>query len=328
MNWLKVMRRIKVETTDKLNIFRVKDLAQQIGVPEDEIVDVCDNIESHFRVEPRTITKSDGTKKIRRIYHPTPRLKKILKNINKYLLKKIKLPNSLHGARKEHSFITNAEKHVGKEFLSNYDIEDFFPSISRRRVVGIFIRLGCSSQIAKMLARLCTADNHLPQGYNTSPAIANLALAPIMKRIEGLGKKNGCVTTAYIDDITLSANRPIKKFEKTITKIIKEGGFNLNAKTKHSGPGERKSVTGLVVNKNKVSIPKELLKTLRFHLHCCKKFGPSCLLGKLKTSKGKTIKTVKELKQHLQGRLKYLNSANTKKAASLMKIFESIDWET
>ncbi|MHB8131927.1 MAG: reverse transcriptase domain-containing protein, partial [Mobilitalea sp.] len=157
-----------------LNIKSLKHLALQLHVAEKDIVNVADAIGDHFHCQPKEIKKNDGTIKARKIYHPSPKLKTILKAIDVHLLGKIELPQEMHGGRKSHSNVTNAKEHVGKKYVSNYDIKNFFPTIRPDMVYRLFVGLKCSPDVARCLTRLCTADKHVPQGYNTSPRIANL----------------------------------------------------------------------------------------------------------------------------------------------------------
>ena len=209
-----------IEIACALNIQSMKHLALQLGISQEEIIAVTKNIETHFRVTELRQIKPDGKIKVRQIYLPSPRLKTILKAINIYLLRKIRLSEVVHGSRKGRSPMTNAAVHVGKKNLLGLDIENFFPSIKPYQVFNMFRRLNCSPTVAKHLTRLCTSDNHVPQGYATSPAIANLVFMPATERIYGLAKRQGIKLGTFVDDISISGNRCLNPFLKTIEKII------------------------------------------------------------------------------------------------------------
>jgi len=313
---------------DVLNIKSLKHLALQLHVAEKDIVNVVDAIRDHFHCEPKEIKKNDGTIKVRKIYHPSPKLKTILKAIDVQLLRKIELPQEMHGGRKSHSNVTNAREHVGKKYVSNFDIKNFFPTISHEKVYRLFIFLECSPDVARYLARLCTADNHVPQGYNTSPRIANLVAIPVVKRISGLGIKQGLKVTTFVDDITLSSNKDTAPYEKTIRKIVSECGFEIKKeKTNHSSVRKQHIVTGVVVNQ-KTNISKQSYKEVRFHLNICMKYGPSQLLTKgISDSKGERIIDKDKLKKHLFGKISYLKSINPEHWETLLKMFKEINWQ-
>jgi RNA-directed DNA polymerase len=319
--------RKKQEVRDVLNIFSIKHLALQLGTTKEEIISLNESIKDHFKAERREFKKKDGTIKVRIFYHPSKRLKKLLKAIDTFLLKKIKLPDSVHGARKGCSNVTNANQHVGKQFVFNTDIENFFPTIKPYNVYQLFIRLKCSHEVARVLARLCTADNHVPQGYNTSSTIANLVLSPVMRRIENLFKKRGLKPTSLVDDVTVSGDRDADIFIKTIEKIIKEAGFKVKPGKTHSFHRSRQQkVTGIVVNE-KLNIDKDYFKELRVHLHICKKFGPTKLLNRGVINRRKEkIETLYALKSNLRGRLSYIKNINPIKEEKLLNTFKTINW--
>ena len=314
------------EVRDSLNIFDLKHLNLQLGIPKDELCDVSENIKEHYNSEIISIKKPDDTIKERVIYHPTERLRKILEAIDDYLLKKIKLPDYIHGARKGHNNITNAEPHVGKKHVLTSDIADCYPSISVRKVRSLFIRLKCTPEVSACLTKLCTADNHLPQGYNTSPRIAVLVLQPATDRIWRLCKKYGITFTVYIDDLTMSGNKDLSPFKKTIDKIINDYGLKIKSeKTKPLSQNQQHKVTGIVVNK-KINVDKESFNSMRYTLHICKKYGPANIIGKVTDSKGRKIETVERLKNNLRGKLNYIKNINPQKANNLMIVFNDIRW--
>ncbi len=52
-------------------------------------------------------------------------------------------------------FVSNAQPHVGKDVIINFDLKDFFPSISYRRVKGMFQALGYAEAVATILSLFC-----------------------------------------------------------------------------------------------------------------------------------------------------------------------------
>ncbi len=57
----------------------------------------------------------------------------ILENI----LEKLPVHDAVHGFRRDRSIVTNAQPYVGADVVINFDLQDFFPSISYKRVKGI-----------------------------------------------------------------------------------------------------------------------------------------------------------------------------------------------
>ena len=315
-----------IETSDSLNILSLKHLALQTGIPKEDLLKIVNNIKNHYFVENITQEKPDGRVKTREIYHPSAQLKKILKAINKYLLVKIKLPDVVHGARKKHSVQTNAQVHIGKRYLLGFDIENFFLSIRPYNVFQMFKKLKCSPEVSNCLTRICTADNHVPQGYNTSPAIANLVLMPATERLQGLSKKHGIKLGTFVDDIAISGNTDIRKYKKTIEKIIVECGYKLKSdKTAFMKTTQQQKVTGVIVNK-KTNIDKKSFQELKNAIHICNKYGSSALLGKISNKKGENITSSERLKSYLLGRLNYVRQLNPEKAEKLMTEWKGVSW--
>ena len=50
----------------------------------------------------------------------------------------------------------NAAPHAGKAVVINLDLKEFFPSITFRRVKGLFQKIGYSQHVSTVLALLCT----------------------------------------------------------------------------------------------------------------------------------------------------------------------------
>ena len=315
-----------IETRTALNILSLNHLSKQIGIPKEEIIDIANHIKKHYWTEEKTREKPDGRIKKRTIYHPLLRLEKILKAINNYLLKKIKLSEVVHGSRKHHSIYTNAKVHVGKRYLLGFDIENFFPSIRPYSVFNMFRSLKCTPVVSKYLTRLCTADNHVPQGYSTSPAIANLVLIPLTERLQGLAKKHGMSLGTFIDDICFSGNNNPAKYMKTIEKIINECGYRLKSeKTTLKKKNQQQKVTGVVVNV-KPNIDKKSFQELKKIIHICQRYGLSAVIGKIKNKQGEVINNSEKLRKQLLGRISHVNQLNPVRAERLREKFNGIIW--
>ena len=102
---------------------------------------------------------------------------------------------------------------LGKAVVIRLDVADFFPSITRRRVKGIFTSFGYSEGVAAVLALLTTDDPRdgthdgvagLPQGAPTSPAISNIVCSRLDARLNGLARKHSFDYSRYADDMTFS----------------------------------------------------------------------------------------------------------------------------
>jgi len=235
----------------------------------------------------------------RRISAPMPRLKKAQAWVLTNILNKVTLHDACHGFREGRSIVTNAKPHVGANVVLNLDIKDFFPTVSVRRVKGVFKSLGYSEAVATALALVCTepeidevlldgdtyyvarGPRHLPQGSPASPGITNLLCRRLDRRLEGLAQALGFVYTRYADDLTFSARGDRSgsvntgKLLRAVVDIVKFEGFNIHPdKTRVMRRGRRQEVTGVVVN-DQMGVDRETLRKFRATLFQIEKDGPA-----------------------------------------------------
>jgi hypothetical protein len=202
------------------------------------------------------------------------------------------------------SIVTHASRHTAQALVVRLDIEDFFPSITYRRVKGLFVSLGYSDGVATILSLLVTDRPRgevrrgraretvftgpacLPQGASTSPVLSNLICRGLDARLGGLARKHGFTYSRYADDLTFShpdPAAPLGRLLSTVPRILREEGFTMNdAKTRVMLASQRQIVTGLTVN-NGVAVPRADLRRFRAFLHVCERDGleaTSRVLGK------------------------------------------------
>jgi hypothetical protein len=216
------------------------------------------------------IPKSNG--KMREIKQP----RKDLKGIQAWILRNIldRLNPTIFATAyiKDKNILSNVAPHCNNKYFMLLDLEEFFPSISIRRVAKIFSLIGYSEKAVYILSMLCTCDGSLPQGAVTSPSLSNLIAAKLDRRIAGYISKRNIIYTRYADDITLSSNNPAILCQSLpiILKIIKSEHFDPNMnKLRVLGPRKRCSITGLIKNnsKPKFGIGKKKKKLMRAVMH-------------------------------------------------------------
>ncbi|WP_201551256.1 reverse transcriptase family protein [Psychrobacter fjordensis] len=261
--------------------------------------DVATNLAySHF-----TIAKRNGT--ARQIWSPIPRLKFVQRWILNQVLNNLTTHDAAHGFVRGKSIVTNAAVHSNSELLIKLDVKDFFPSVSWRRVKGVFRHAGYQEQISTLLALLCTeaprqiikqdgvtyyvalGDRALPQGAPTSPALSNIVCLNLDRRLTGLADKIGLRYSRYADDLTFSLpvsnqksntaksdsdtkhNQLIGQLLGSVNKILREEGFALNNdKTRVIRKGNQQQVTGMVVNGSGVPrVSRQIKRMLRAAVH-------------------------------------------------------------
>jgi RNA-directed DNA polymerase len=211
----------------------------------------------------------------REISAPEPHLKRVQQNINRYLqtyYSKIK-PEEVYGfvrMKKQCNIVSNARPHVGKQFILNMDLKDFFPCITAKRVKELFLSdtFQFNEQAAIILALLTTYQGRLPAGAPSSPVISNFVCLAFDKDLADFSKTNHLVYSRYADDLTFSSDHPItKEIISAIVGLIEKHQFRLNEKKFRLISAQRQQVvTGIVVNK-KINVDRKMLKRIRAMLH-------------------------------------------------------------
>lgn len=244
-----------------------------------------------------TIPKKTGGERL--ISAPMPRLKAAQHWVLERLLAPLATHEAAHGFRRGRSIVSNATPHVGAKVVINVDLKDFFPSVTYRRVKGVFRAQGHAESVATLLALLCTepeveeieldgrryfvalGDRRLPQGAPTSPALTNLLCRRLDRRLEAASVKYGFVYTRYADDLSLSSVAPARgataKMLNLLRAIVASEGFVLHPdKTRVLHRGRRQEVTGLTVNRS-LGVERAELRRFRALLHQLDKKGPEGL---------------------------------------------------
>lgn len=299
-------------TLKQINYFLYKLGGKQEDIFHEEPYDVYKTFE---------ILKKSGTKRI--INAPVNELELVLHCIN-VLIKAIAKPHpKAFGFVEGKSIVDGAKIHVGKNYVYNIDLKDFFHSFDLNRVKMGFYNPPFNLKedrepLAYMLACLTTYNidgkRVLPQGSPASPSITNLLCWRLDHRLDGLAKRFGAEYSRYADDITFSSNHHCFKddFISELTKIITDQGLTINpAKTRLQTNNVRQEVTGLTVN-HKVNVTTKYLKDVRMYLYYCEQYG----LEKAKKFYENDYKKIKpdsiinkppSIELFLKGKLNYLS---------------------
>lgn len=225
---------------------------------------------SHRYYKKYRIPKSNG--KFREIRQPRKDLKGIQAWILRNILDKLNPTPFATAYIKDENISDNVAPHCNNRYFILLDLEDFFSSISIRRVAKVFSLIGYSKKAASILAMLCTCNGSLPQGAVTSPSLSNLIAAKLDRRIAGYTSRRNITYTRYADDLTLSSNKDAVLCQSLprILKIIKSEHFKLNMdKLRVLGPRKRCSITGLIKNnaEPKFGIGKKKKRQMRAVIH-------------------------------------------------------------
>lgn len=281
--------------------------------------------------------------KIRVIHAPSPKLKKLQKEFSEWFFKvkskDFKYANHLMGFMPGKSIADNARPHLGKDWVLNLDIKDFFPTINDKIGKLILEDLPRSKNPLywftsnkptgfkrmkehELLKTLFMTENgidyKLPQGSPASPILANYVglqiIDPIVFRVinkfqKELGLSN-VDYTRYADDLTISFNykdsiegrkKGLELFKKIKKQIESTTPFKIKEdKTMIKHKSQRQSVTGVVVNGKETKINRKLMNNMRAAIYNAKRNN-------------------KTLDKETQGMLSFIQSVNKAQYNKLMQ---------
>lgn len=282
--------------------------------------------------------KSGG---LREIKAPCYQLNIILRILNLALSSIFEPDNVAMGFAPGRSVVSNAQIHIGHNYVFNIDLKDFFPSIPQARV---WKRLqlkpfNFSKDVADVVAGLCCASNDdgiknvLPQGAPTSPLLTNAICCNLDRKMKGVAKRFGLHYSRYADDMTFSSMHNVyqegSEFRHEIIKIVSEQGFTLNErKTRLLKNGCRQEVTGLTVNAI-ANVSRKYIRELRWILRAWEKYGYdrayALFYPRYKVEKGYIKKGEPVMENVVGGKLDYLRMVKGSANATYKKLKARFD---
>jgi RNA-directed DNA polymerase len=322
-------------------IFSLKHFSQIIGFDFENLLQIIENRGSYYSYY--LIKKKKGG--YRRIIAPYKNIKYLQDWIKINILDKVVLHPSATGFIKQRSILDNARAHQNSNVILNFDLENFFESITEKRVYGIFKYLGYHKNLAVEFAKICTVkmpqyrfeyldditkehfgdyynlnEAVLVQGASTSPSLSNIACISLDNRLNKLANKLGISYSRYADDITFSGENENLPSNNLIKIIIENENFKINwNKVGRYKKGQKQLVTGLLINEN-IRVPKKYKKEILRHLFFCEKYGASSHFNRIAPDKSFR-------KEWLMGKILYLNSIEPEIAKYMFERFKKINWE-
>jgi len=306
----------------KLKIYKIIVLPYIFNV--DHLASICGISPSQLHLFISNKRKAYSTFKLpkkkggfRLINAPSKNMKLVQRWILDNILYKLNAGEYAHGFIPNKSIATNASVHVGQELVLGIDLKDFFPSITLKRVIGLFQSIGYNKEISYALGELCTFNWRLPQGAPSSPMISNLIAWRMDIKLSEFCKKRDLNYSRYADDITISGEKILPKYKTLIYRKIEEEGFSINwDKVRLHDRGSSQRVTGLVVN-DKVTLGRKKKKELRAIVHNIVKNGP----------KTENRENDPFFKEQIFGKLAFAKMVEPDFANSLINSLKCVDWE-
>lgn len=296
----------KVEGRGCAAVLTLGHLAHRTGVPYKYLRSIVTRREDPYR--EFNIHRKKG-RMPRLISAPLPSLMKVQRWILDEILSSLPAHSSSYAYETGKSIRTCAERHVGAKWLVKMDLHDFFHSVTEKAVFDVFEGMGYSRLVALELSRLCTRSSRflltpnlsryqvphrfysaipdyqtsylgfLPQGAPTSGAIANQVALSLDKRLSRLANRENYVYTRYADDLVFSSVGDFDRINaihliRRVTSVTENCGFVVHRrKTSIVTPGARKIVLGLLVDTDRVRLPKEISGRIATHVRGVEKFG-------------------------------------------------------
>lgn len=270
---------------------------------------------AHRMYSQFNISKRSG--KVRTITAPDRRLKIIQRKLAPLLDGLYRLRNPVHGFVLGRSVKSNAEAHGRRRFVINLDLQDFFPTITEKRVYGLLRALAVDQRVSEIVARLCCYMGHLPQGAPTSPVLSNMICYRLDTELLQIAKSVRAIYTRYADDITFSSYQPpsllfdtavpaVGKFPPSVLapqlrEVFKNNGFEVNLdKAHYADRNSRRMVTGVKINAG-LNVDRRYVRHIRAILHSVEKLGLPNAQTRYAASGGKG-----NIAEHLRGKISYI----------------------
>ncbi|MGE4456357.1 MAG: reverse transcriptase family protein [Arcobacteraceae bacterium] len=257
-------------------------ISKSFNTQIDFLNSICNNEKNQTYISLFNIPKKNPKRinKYREVIKVNPPYNLFYKELLHIIEQRIKedrdsyISNIAHGFIKDRGVLTNARQHLNKKYLFKIDIKDYFKSITKEGVKSIFFKLGFSENGAEIFSDLCTYNDIMYEGFNTSPILANLYCFDLDSELKVLAEKYNVEISRYSDDITFSSD--INNFPSTdeIREIFEKYSFNINEeKTINLRYGQPQYVTGLSISNDKYPrVPKIMKKKIRQELYYLNKY--------------------------------------------------------
>ena len=250
-------------------ITTIKHLCYVLGTDINTIENIIDNIDAYYiSWEKKKLNKDtylpiiiNGKPKIRQLNSTRIELKRIQKRLYKFLLYSTELPDYAYGGVPKRDNVLNAKRHQGNKYIFTTDLKSYFPSISHKQVFELFLELGCTPTISRLLTKLTTYKHQLPQGVPTSTLLANLIFQKTGNKIASFCEEHNIIFTSFVDDLTFSSKNCFKEKSNTILEILKQDGYSISHK-KTFYKTKNPIITGVVCQNNKLKLEQHYYKRI------------------------------------------------------------------
>lgn len=241
---------------------------------------------------------------LREIAVPSNELLRLQRWIHVSVLRVARPHGAAHAFCEGRGIRTMAAMHCRCRFLIKMDLRDFFGSLDEQRVTNLFHEFGYSKLVAFEMGRLCTyipahkkldrasvptderlpysrrTQGVLPQGGACSPALSNLLVRGVDSELVVAASRFGLTYSRYADDLVFStSSREFSRvhaaaFVRVAHLILRSHALTVNhSKTRIAGPGARRLVVGLLVDRAVPRLTREFRNRVDMHIYCVDRLG-------------------------------------------------------
>ncbi|SOE23161.1 RNA-directed DNA polymerase [Spirosomataceae bacterium TFI 002] len=282
-----------------------------------------------------------ANKKLRLIEAPQGELKRTQKYLNNILYAEYhpQSPDCVHGFIRmkaaPRNILSNARTHLGKKYLINIDLKDFYHQITTERTTDLLWKRfpNLLPNEVDELNKIVVKDDRLPMGAPTSSVLSNMAFQECDMALMTYCDQHKIVYTRYVDDLSFSSNKQINSaILEGIYTIIKLNGFSENPKkVKHYGESDVKIITGIAMQGLHWHVSDDMKSRLEKNMSEYRKLRK--LINNLKflgvEAKAKT--KLKTLKRAIAGQLEFvkqIEGIDSDFYRSMKKIWKQSDADT
>jgi len=230
-----------------------------IGISEDDYNRVAKNLNNYYYTQKvpkktkRGKFKFHNGQKIERTLCPSNGELKILQSkIKNFLVKEVSFPEYYFGGIKGKDNIRNAQYHKGNHYFLLTDLKNFYPSISAKTLYERLLSIGCTHDISRIITRLSTYNNELPQGIPCATVLANIVTLKMSEELNDYCRSKDIKFSIFVDDLTCSSQIDFSESVDDIMAIIRKYFFKISYKKTFYKTG-KSLVTGVTVRQNKIT---------------------------------------------------------------------------
>lgn len=247
-----------------VNCTDLKEISSFLGFAPQHIFYLVETPEAYYT--SIKIPKNSDPTQFRTIDIPFSELKGVQRAIYKKILSGYPINDCVHSYVSGRSILTACKQLCAGRAVLKMDVKDFFPSITEKRVIGLFKSLGFNKSIAYILSRLCIKDDCLAQGAPTSPTISNLVMRMLDKQLKLLSNSWKMEYLRYSDDVFLHKEKNFNhpKLANYVTRIFEQNSFQVNeGKTSYFPKRLPRITLGLLTHGEAPRIPGTTRKKYR-----------------------------------------------------------------